>query len=53
MTRSRPLAAGKAKMRPASLQGVGGEPPAVTTPLEQAQIDHTAIDLIVVDERDR
>lgn len=36
-----------------SLQGVGGEPPAVTTPLEQVQIDHTVIDLIVVDERDR
>ena len=36
-----------------SLQGVGGEPPAVTAPLEQVQIDHTVIDLIVVDERDR
>lgn len=36
-----------------SLQGVGGEPPAVTTPLEQVQIDHTVIDLIVVGERDR
>ncbi|MDD3530876.1 MAG: transposase family protein, partial [Gallionellaceae bacterium] len=35
------------------LQGVGGEPPAVTAPLEQVQIDHTVIDLIVVDERDR
>ncbi|PJG77351.1 transposase, partial [Klebsiella pneumoniae] len=33
--------------------GVGGEPPAVTAPLEQVQIDHTVIDLIVVDERDR
>ncbi|HEC4264082.1 TPA: helix-turn-helix domain-containing protein, partial [Escherichia coli] len=33
------------------LQGVGGEPPAVTAPLEQ--IDHTVIDLIVVDDRDR
>jgi putative transposase len=33
-----------------SLQGVGGEPPAVTAPLEQVQIDHTVIDLIVVDE---
>ncbi|WP_261588633.1 hypothetical protein, partial [Escherichia coli] len=30
------------------LQGVGGEPPAVTAPLEQVQIDHTVIDLIVV-----
>jgi putative transposase len=36
-----------------SLQGVGGEPPAMTVPLEQVQIDHTVIDLIVVDERDR
>ncbi|MEW3122461.1 transposase, partial [Escherichia coli] len=27
------------------LQGVGGEPPAVTAPLEQVQIDHTVIDL--------
>ncbi|HHP9729890.1 TPA: hypothetical protein ACSJ8B_003861 [Escherichia coli] len=35
------------------LQGVGGEPPAVTAPLEQVQIDHTVIDLIVVDDRDR
>ena len=26
------------------LQGVGGEPPAVTAPLEQVQIDHTVID---------
>ncbi|MBN0252771.1 transposase, partial [Pseudomonas aeruginosa] len=25
------------------LQGVGGEPPAVTAPLEQVQIDHTVI----------
>ncbi|MGU5121566.1 transposase family protein, partial [Escherichia coli] len=35
------------------LQGVGGEPPAVTAPPEQVQIDHTVIDLIVVDDRDR
>ena len=35
------------------LQGTGGGPPAVTAPLEQVQIDHTVIDLIVVDERDR
>lgn len=35
------------------LQGAGGVPPAVTLPLEQVQIDHTVIDLIVVDERDR
>ena len=36
-----------------NLQGAGGVPPAVTLPLEQVQIDHTVIDLIVVDERDR
>jgi len=36
-----------------NLQGAGGEPPAVTAPLEQIQIDHTVIDLIVVDEHDR
>lgn len=35
------------------LQGAGGFPPPVTLPLEQVQIDHTVIDLIVVDERDR
>jgi putative transposase len=35
------------------LQGVGGVPPSITLPLEQVQIDHTVIDLIVVDERDR
>jgi len=36
-----------------ALQGAGGVPPAVTAPLAQVQIDHTVIDLIVVDERDR
>lgn len=35
------------------LQGAGGIPSEVTMPLEQVQIDHTVIDLIVVDERDR
>ncbi|HHJ4203300.1 Mu transposase C-terminal domain-containing protein [Aeromonas sanarellii] len=35
------------------LQGAGGIPPEVTMPLEQVQIDHSVIDLIVVDERDR
>jgi len=35
------------------LQGAGGVPPAITAPLEQVQIDHTVIDVIVVDERDR
>lgn len=36
-----------------TLQGAGGEPPAVEGLLEQVQIDHTVIDVIVVDERDR
>lgn len=35
------------------LQGVGGIPPAISEPLEQVQIDHTVIDLIVVDAHDR
>lgn len=35
------------------LQGVGGTPPVISHILEQVQIDHTVIDLIVVDERDR
>lgn len=35
------------------LQGGGGTPPTVSEPLEQVQIDHTVIDLIIVDERDR
>ena len=35
------------------LQGVGGIPPVVSEPLERVQIDHTVIDLIVVDARDR
>jgi len=35
------------------LQSAGGVPPTVSEPLEQVQIDHTVIDLIVVDTRDR
>lgn len=35
------------------LHGAGGVPPAITAPLGQVQIDHTVIDLIVVDELDR
>ncbi len=52
MTRARSSAGRKADAA-RDLQGVGGEPPAVTAPLEQVQIDHTVIDLIVVDDRDR
>lgn len=36
-----------------TLQAVGGTPPEVTKLLEQVQIDHTVIDVNVVDERDR
>lgn len=35
------------------LQGAGGTPPVIPHILEQVQIDHTVIDLIIVDERDR
>ncbi|MDH4742520.1 DDE-type integrase/transposase/recombinase [Sphingomonas sp. CBMAI 2297] len=35
------------------LQSASGRPPVLTAPLERVQIDHTVIDLIVVDERDR
>lgn len=36
-----------------SLRGVGGTPPVVPAPLAQVQVDHTVIDVIVVDEHDR
>ncbi|MEQ1529672.1 MAG: Mu transposase C-terminal domain-containing protein [Methylococcales bacterium] len=36
-----------------SLQSAGDTPPTFTSILEQVQIDHTVIDLIIVDERDR
>lgn len=36
-----------------SLQSAGDTPPKITSILEQVQIDHTVIDLIIVDERDR
>jgi putative transposase len=36
-----------------SLQSAGGIVPPVLAPLDQVQIDHTVIDLIIVDERDR
>ena len=35
------------------LQSAGGVAPEVLAPLYQVQIDHTVIDLIIVDERDR
>jgi putative transposase len=50
--RARSLAAGKVRMRPAPARCWWCSS-AVTAPLEQVQIDHTVIDLIVVDERDR
>ena len=36
-----------------ALRPAGGTPPPVTGLLEQVQIDHTAVDVIVVDERHR
>ncbi|HZG06650.1 MAG TPA: Mu transposase C-terminal domain-containing protein [Streptomyces sp.] len=36
-----------------SRQGAGGAPPAVTRPLEQVQIDHTVVDVVIVDETHR
>ncbi|TDW30099.1 Mu transposase C-terminal domain-containing protein [Cryobacterium psychrophilum] len=36
-----------------SLQPAGGDVPVIGTILEQVQIDHTVIDVIVVDERER
>lgn len=35
------------------LQSAGGTVPEVLAPLDQVQIDHTVIDLVVVDDRDR
>ncbi|MGW9213303.1 hypothetical protein ACWGR4_40925 [Embleya sp. NPDC055664] len=35
------------------LRSAGGEPPVVTGLLEQVQVDHTPVDVIVVDERHR
>lgn len=35
------------------LQSTGGTVPDIVAPLDQVQIDHTVIDLIVVDDRDR
>lgn len=36
-----------------ALQAAGGQPPPVEEILEQVQIDHTVIDVIVVDDRER
>ncbi|WP_430786997.1 Mu transposase C-terminal domain-containing protein [Actinoplanes sp. G11-F43] len=36
-----------------ALQAAGGEPPPVTAILQQVQMDHTPVDLIVVDDRHR
>lgn len=36
-----------------SLQSAGGEVPVIESILDQVQIDHTVIDLVVVDERER
>lgn len=36
-----------------TLQSAGGVPPAIVAPLEQVQMDHTIIDLMVVDDTNR
>lgn len=36
-----------------SRRSAGGTVPSIGTPLEQVQIDHTVVDVMVVDERDR
>ncbi len=51
-----PVATATARQGPDSaraLQAAGGVPPAVTGVLQQVQMDHTPVDLIVVDERHR
>lgn len=51
-----PVAATKAREGPdaaRSLESAGGRVPPVTGVLEQVQIDHTVVDLVVVDERHR
>lgn len=42
---------GRDAVRP--LQSAGGNVPDIVAPLDQVQIDHTVIDLIIVDDRDR
>ena len=51
-----PVAVGRRRGGPdavRSLQSAGGEVPVIGAILEQVQIDHTVIDVIVVDERER
>lgn len=35
------------------LQSAGGDVPTISSILEQVQIDHTVIDVVIVDERER
>lgn len=56
IARMDPVEAGRRREGPDSvrpLQSAGGEAPVVDSILEQVQIDHTVIDLIVVDEHER
>lgn len=56
IARLSPVEAGRRREGPESvrsLQSAGGEVPVIDEILEQVQIDHTVIDLIVVDERER
>ena len=51
-----PLATTAARQGPdaaRALQAAGGVPPPVAVILQQVQVDHTPVDLIVVDERHR
>ena len=56
IARMDPVEVGRRREGPDSvrpLQSAGGEAPVVDSILEQVQIDHTVIDLIVVDEHER
>lgn len=51
-----PVEVGRCRGGPDSvrpLQSTGGQPPVIDSILEQVQIDHTVIDVIVVDDRER
>ncbi|WP_156960865.1 Mu transposase C-terminal domain-containing protein [Kocuria marina] len=56
IARMNPIAVGRRREGPDSvrpLQSAGDDVPAIGSILDQVQIDHTVIDLIVVDERER
>lgn len=56
IARMDPVEVGRRRGGPDSvrpLQSAGGQPPSIKEILEQVQIDHTVIDVIVVDDRER